>query len=87
MKPTKLAAPLVADPPAPPLQAVGLVLGFVGVKMILDFNGVHISTTASLGVVATALAAGVGLSLAFPEADTAGGAEGGERGKNRKEER
>lgn len=61
------------------------MLGFVGGKMILDFNGVHISTTASLGVVATALAAGVGLSLAFPEADTAGSVEGGEGGKNKEE--
>ena len=47
---------------------MGFVLGFVGAKMILDFTDIlHISTSVSLGVVATALAGGVGLSLALPE--------------------
>jgi hypothetical protein len=28
----------------PATQAVGFVLGFIGLKMILDFGGVHIDT-------------------------------------------
>lgn len=40
------------------------MLGFIGAKMILDFGGVHIDTGVSLGVVATSLSLGVGLSLA-----------------------
>ncbi|XP_016442945.1 thylakoid membrane protein TERC, chloroplastic isoform X2 [Nicotiana tabacum] len=43
---------------------IGVVLGFIGFKMILDFFGYHVSTEASLGVVATCLSAGVLLSLA-----------------------
>ncbi|XP_011627205.1 thylakoid membrane protein TERC, chloroplastic isoform X2 [Amborella trichopoda] len=43
--------------------SIGVVLGFIGSKMILDFFGYHISTEASLGFVATALSAGVILSL------------------------
>ncbi|XVF55384.1 hypothetical protein PTKIN_Ptkin06aG0032600 [Pterospermum kingtungense] len=44
--------------------SIGVVLGFIGCKMILDFFGFHISTEASLGFVATSLGAGVLLSLA-----------------------
>ncbi|XP_020268025.1 thylakoid membrane protein TERC, chloroplastic isoform X2 [Asparagus officinalis] len=43
--------------------AIGVVLGFIATKMILDFFGYHISTEVSLGVVATSLGAGVLLSL------------------------
>ncbi|XP_031399135.1 thylakoid membrane protein TERC, chloroplastic isoform X2 [Punica granatum] len=43
--------------------SIGVVLGFIGCKMILDFFGFHITTEASLGVVATCLGAGVLLSL------------------------
>lgn len=43
--------------------AIGIVLGFIGCKMILDFFGFHVSTEASLGVVATCLSGGVLLSL------------------------
>ncbi|KAJ8570806.1 hypothetical protein K7X08_037778 [Anisodus acutangulus] len=43
--------------------SIGVVLGFIGFKMILDFFGYHVSTEASLGVVATCLSAGVLLSL------------------------
>jgi predicted tellurium resistance membrane protein TerC len=50
-------------------KAVSLVLGFIGAKMVADFGGYHISTGVSLAVVASALAAGVGLSLALPDAD------------------
>ncbi|WRX25019.1 Integral membrane protein TerC - like 1 [Theobroma cacao] len=44
--------------------SIGVVLGFIGCKMILDFFGFHISTEASLGFVAASLGAGVLLSLA-----------------------
>ncbi|XAR69015.1 hypothetical protein NMG60_11000454 [Bertholletia excelsa] len=43
--------------------SIGVVLGFIGCKMISDFFGYHISTEASLGFVATTLGAGVFLSL------------------------
>ncbi|KAL4605255.1 hypothetical protein ACB092_09G015900 [Castanea dentata] len=43
--------------------SIGIVLGFIGCKMILDFFGFHVSTEASLGVVATCLSGGVLLSL------------------------
>ncbi|EEF37172.1 Protein alx, putative [Ricinus communis] len=43
--------------------SIAVVLGFIGCKMILDFFGIHVSTEASLGVVATSLSAGVVLSL------------------------
>ncbi|KAK9127213.1 hypothetical protein Syun_016010 [Stephania yunnanensis] len=43
--------------------AIGIVLGFIGSKMILDFFGYHVSTEVSLGFVASSLGAGVILSL------------------------
>ncbi|GJU39591.1 thylakoid membrane protein TERC, chloroplastic isoform X1 [Tanacetum coccineum] len=43
--------------------SIGIVLGFIGGKMILDFFGYHVSTEVSLGCVATTLSAGVLLSL------------------------
>ncbi|KAF5471751.1 hypothetical protein F2P56_008521 [Juglans regia] len=43
--------------------SIGVVLGFIGCKMILDFFGFHISTEASLGFVFTSLSVGVLLSL------------------------
>ena len=43
--------------------AVALVLGFIGSKMILEFNGFEISTQLSLAVVASLLGGGVGLSV------------------------
>ena len=48
-------------------KAVALVLAWIGCKMIADFGGVHVDTAVSLGVVATLLAGGVGVSLALPE--------------------
>lgn len=44
--------------------AVGIVLGFIGSKMIAEYFGAEIPTEAALGVVAFFLAGGVGLSLA-----------------------
>ncbi|XP_059667746.1 thylakoid membrane protein TERC, chloroplastic [Cornus florida] len=43
--------------------SIGVVLGFIGFKMILDFFGYHVSTEVSLGFVATTLGAGVLLSV------------------------
>ncbi|KAL1545886.1 thylakoid membrane protein TERC, chloroplastic-like [Salvia divinorum] len=43
--------------------AIGVVLGFIGCKMILEFFGLHVSTEVSLGLVATSLMSGVLLSL------------------------
>lgn len=43
--------------------AVALVLGFIGVKMVLEYFGYCIPTQVALGVVATSLSAGVGLSV------------------------
>lgn len=44
--------------------SIGVVLGFIGSKMLLDFFGYHIPTEASLAFVATTLGAGLVLSLA-----------------------
>lgn len=43
--------------------AVGIVLGFIGSKMIAEYFGAEIPTEAALGVVAFFLSGGVGLSL------------------------
>jgi tellurite resistance protein TerC len=50
---------------------LGLVLGFVGVKMILGYFGVHLHVAVALGVVGGLLATGVVLSLLFPHAPKA----------------
>lgn len=44
--------------------SIAVVLGFIGCKMILDYYGIHVSTEASLGFVASSLTIGVILSLA-----------------------
>lgn len=43
--------------------AVAIVLGFIGLKMVVEFFGVEVPTIYSLGVVATMLSGGIGLSL------------------------
>ncbi|KAG0496008.1 hypothetical protein HPP92_000699 [Vanilla planifolia] len=43
--------------------AIGIVLGFIGTKMIFDFFGYHISTEVSLGFVATSITFATLLSL------------------------
>ncbi|KAK3140873.1 hypothetical protein QOZ80_5AG0406960 [Eleusine coracana subsp. coracana] len=43
--------------------AIGIVLGFIGSKMIFDFFGYHLPTEASLAIVTTCLSGGVILSL------------------------
>lgn len=45
-------------------KSVAGVLGFIGVKMVADFGGVHVDTRTSLLVVATILGGGVAASLA-----------------------
>ena len=56
--------------------AVALVLGFIGVKMCVEFAGVDIPTEASLAVVATMLGGGVGASVLLPNDEDE---EGGEK--------
>merc|ERR1739848_95747 len=52
-------------------KSVGTVLGFVGLKMIADFGGIHVSNSESLLAVCAILGAGVGLSLVEgPEEET-----------------
>jgi predicted tellurium resistance membrane protein TerC len=43
--------------------AVGIVLGFIGSKMVAEYFGFSIPTSAALGVVAFFLSGGVGLSV------------------------
>lgn len=43
--------------------AVAVVLGFIGIKMIAEYFGFDVPTEISLGVVATCLSGGVGLSV------------------------
>ncbi|XP_056685170.1 thylakoid membrane protein TERC, chloroplastic isoform X4 [Spinacia oleracea] len=43
--------------------SIAVVLGFIGLKMILDYFGFHVGTEVSLGFVATSLTTGVLLSL------------------------
>ncbi|XP_074312103.1 thylakoid membrane protein TERC, chloroplastic isoform X1 [Silene latifolia] len=43
--------------------SIAIVLGFIGLKMVLDFFGYHVGTEVSLGFVATSLTTGVLLSL------------------------
>jgi predicted tellurium resistance membrane protein TerC len=43
--------------------AVGIVLGFIGIKMIAEYFGAEIPTEAALGVVAFFLSGGVGFSI------------------------
>ena len=53
--------------------AIALVLGFIGAKLIGEFVGVEISTTASLAIVATTLGGGVGASVLLKEPEAEGG--------------
>uniref|UniRef100_M4CXG6 Thylakoid membrane protein TERC, chloroplastic n=1 Tax=Brassica campestris TaxID=3711 RepID=M4CXG6_BRACM len=50
--------------------SIAVVLGFIGFKMILDFFGFHVSTEASLGIVALSLSTGVLLSLTNKSGDS-----------------
>merc|ERR1712087_691381 len=43
--------------------AVGIVLGFIGGKMIAEYFGMEVPTTTALAVVLTLLSGGVGLSV------------------------
>lgn len=44
-------------------SAVALVLGFIGLKMVLEFAGIQISTMVSLGVIFSILGGGFGMSI------------------------
>lgn len=48
-------------------KAVAIVLGFIGIKIIVDFVGYHIPTEVSLGAVITILGVGVAASLLATE--------------------
>lgn len=48
-------------------KAVAIVLGFIGVKMLLEFADINIPTNVSLLVVGLVLGAGVGASMLLPE--------------------
>ncbi|KAJ3676386.1 hypothetical protein LUZ60_003798 [Juncus effusus] len=49
--------------------AIGVVLGFIGSKMILDFFGFHVPTEVSLAIVASCLSGGVFFSLKNKKSD------------------
>ena len=51
--------------------AVGLILGFIGAKIVGSFVGVDISTTASLIVVIGTMSGGIAASYAFPPSTAA----------------
>ena len=51
--------------------AVGLILGFIGAKIVGSFVGVDISTTASLIVVIGTMSGGIAASYAFPQSTAA----------------
>lgn len=48
-------------------KAVAVVLGFIGLKMVADFGGYHLSTDASLFIVAFVLGIGVAASALLPK--------------------
>ena len=48
-------------------KAVALVLGFIGVKLVLEFGGVEVPTGVSLEVVALLLGGGVAGSFLLPD--------------------
>lgn len=48
-------------------QAVAIVLGFIGVKMVLGLADVDVPTDLSLLIVGIVLGGGVGASLLLPE--------------------
>ncbi len=52
-------------------QALAVVLGFVGAKMIAGVAGYNVPILPSLGVIAATLTAGIGFSVAFPEPEKA----------------
>lgn len=52
-------------------KAVAVVLAWIGVKMLIDVAGVHVPTEASLAVVISVLAGGVGASLWLPQSEPA----------------
>ena len=49
--------------------AVAIILGFVGVKLALEYFGFPIDDAVSLFVISSLLGGGVGLSVLFPPGD------------------
>lgn len=50
-------------------KAVALVLGFVGLKILAEYMGFEIETSASLGIVTSILSGGVALSYLLPSSE------------------
>ncbi|MEN9371523.1 MAG: hypothetical protein RLZZ64_598 [Bacteroidota bacterium] len=49
-------------------QGIAIVLIFIGVKMLIEYFGIHINIFISLGVIVACLAGSVGYSIKFPRA-------------------
>ena len=50
--------------------SIAAVLGFVGLKMVVEFFGFEVDTSASLAVIGGALAIGIGASYAAKPSDS-----------------
>lgn len=48
-------------------KSVALVLGFIGLKLVVEYFGLEVDTGLSLAVVVALLGGGVGASLLFPK--------------------
>jgi tellurite resistance protein TerC len=49
-------------------QGIAIVLIFIGVKMLIEYFGIHINIFISLGVIVACLAGSVGYSIRYPRA-------------------
>jgi tellurite resistance protein TerC len=49
-------------------QGIAIVLIFIGVKMLIEYFGIHINIFISLGVIVACLAGSVGYSIKYPRA-------------------
>ncbi|MFM1794889.1 MAG: hypothetical protein RL642_1274 [Bacteroidota bacterium] len=49
-------------------QGIAIVLVFIGVKMLIEYFGIHINIFISLGVIVACLAGSVGYSIKYPRA-------------------
>ena len=49
-------------------QGIAIVLIFIGVKMLIEYFGIHLNIFISLGVIVACLAGSVGYSIKFPRA-------------------
>jgi tellurite resistance protein TerC len=49
-------------------QGIAIVLIFIGIKMLIEYFGIHINIFISLGVIVACLAGSVGYSIRYPRA-------------------